>query len=95
MENYVTVMIEKNKLSSLQETINIGKHVLESKFAAYNKRSKKFEEANDMDTATFTMLFEKGELGDNKKWFEWDHVVNVVSLLKKKIDDLENLRYEY
>ncbi|MCK4486285.1 MAG: hypothetical protein KAU38_05900 [Desulfobacterales bacterium] len=47
-----------------------------------------------MDTETFTKLFGKGELGDNKEWIEWDHVASVVSLLKKKLRDLENVKYE-
>ena len=43
----------------------------------------------------FNRLFGKGELGDNKEWIEWDHVVSVASLLKKKLRDLENLKYDY
>ena len=48
-----------------------------------------------MDTEAFIMSFNKGDLGDNKKWLEWDHVANVVNLLKKKLADLESLKYEY
>ena len=95
MKNYVKVMIEKRGLSSLQESINIGKQVMERKLAAYQKKVEKFEQAGGMDTEAFVMSFNKGELGDNKKWLEWDHVANVVNLLKKKLDDLESLKYEY
>jgi len=95
MKNYAKVMIEKKRLSSLQESINIGKQVMERKLAAYQKKVGKFEQAGGMDTKTFIMSFNKGDLGDNKKWLEWDHVANVVNLLKKKLDDLESLKYEY
>jgi len=95
MKDYVKVMIEKKGLSSLQESINIGKQVLERKLAVYKKKVEKFEQARGMDNETFMISFNKGDLGDNKEWLEWDHVASVVNLLKKKLDDLENLKYEY
>ena len=95
MKDYAKVMIEKKGLSSLQESINIGKQVMERKLAAYQRKVGKFEQAGGMDTKTFIISFNKGDLGDNKKWLEWDHVANVVNLLKKKLDDLESLKYEY
>ncbi|MBC8434299.1 MAG: hypothetical protein H8D96_20515 [Desulfobacterales bacterium] len=95
MKNYAKVMIETKGLSSLQESINIGKQVMERKLAAYQKKAAQFEQAEGMDTEAFIVLFNKGELGDNKKWLKWDHVANVANLLKKKLGDLESLKYEY
>ena len=95
MKNYAKVMIEKKGLSSLRESINIGKQVMERKLAAYQKKAAQFEQAEGMDTEAFIMSFNKGELGDNKKWLEWDHAANVANLLKKKLGDLESLKYEY
>ena len=95
MKEYAKIMIEKKGLSSLQESINIGKQVMERKLVAYQKKIGKFEQGEGMDTKTFIISFNKGDLGDNKKWLEWDHVANVVNLLKKKLDDLESLKYEY
>lgn len=95
MKDYTKIIIEKKGLSSLQESINIGKQVMERKLSAYQKKVEKFEQAGGMDTKTFIISFNKGDLGDNKKWLEWDHVANVVNLLKKKLDDLESLKYEY
>ena len=95
MKNYAKVMIETKGLSSLQESINIGKQVMERKLAAYQKKAAQFEQAEGMDTEAFIVLFNKGELGDNKKWLKWDHVANVANLLKKKLGDLASLKYEY
>ena len=94
MEEYATILIEKNSLSSLQESINIGKTVLERKLSVYKKKATKFEHANGMDTQTFTMSFNRGDLGGRKEWVEWEHVAAVITLLKKKLDDLKNLKYE-
>ena len=94
MTDYAKVTVDKNALPTLQESINIGKQVLERKLVSYQNKIKRFEEAEAMDTETFNRLFAKGELGDNKEWIEWDHVASVVSLLKKKLHDLENVKYE-
>ena len=94
MEEYATILIERNSLPSLQESINIGRQVLQRKLTVYKKKATKFEQANGMDTETFSLSFNKGDLGDNKEWLEWDHVATVISLLKKKLNDLKNLKYE-
>ncbi len=93
MADFAKVMIEKNALPSLKEGIEIGREVLEKKLQAY--RIKKFEEKKGMDTELFIKLFERGELGDDKEWIEWEHLASVTSILQKKITDLEGLRYEY
>ena len=95
MENYAKVVIEKKRLPSLQESLSIGKQVMERKLAVYQKKAERFEQAEGMDTEAFIMSFNKGELGDNKKWLKWDHIANVANLLKKKLGDLESLKYEY
>ncbi len=94
MTDVAKVTVPKEALSSLQEGINIGKEVLQRKLSAYQKKIVKFEKAKGMDTEIFKKKFSSGELGDNKEWIEWEHFANVVSLLQKKIIDLETLRYE-
>jgi len=94
MAPYATIMIEKHALPSVQESIAIGKHVLERKLAAYTSRLTQFEQTRKMDTLTFLRLFEHGELEDHKEWIEWEHLANVVTLLQKKIRDLEAVKYE-
>ena len=94
MTDIAKVMVAKDALSSLQESINIGKEVLQRKLSAYQKKILEFEKAKDMDNETFKKKFNSGELGDDKEWIEWEHLVKVVSLLQKKIIDLETLKYE-
>ncbi len=94
MTDIAKVTVAKDALSSLQESINIGKEVLQRKLSAYQKKIVEFEKAKDMDNETFKKKFNSGELGDDKEWIEWEHFANVVSLLQKKIIDLETLKYE-
>ncbi len=94
MEEYARVLIEKNGLPSLKDSITIGKEVMERKLAIYKKKIRKFEEAQNMNNETFLTLFNKGKLGDSKEWLEWEHIANVSDLLKKKLEDLAKLKYE-
>ena len=93
--DYAKVIVEREGLSSLQESIGIGRRIMKRKLVAYQKKTERFEQTEGMNSEAFITLFNRGELGDNKVWLEWDHTVGVVNLLKKKIDDIENLKYEY
>jgi len=95
MEDYAKVLIEKNGLPSLKDSIIIGKQVIERKLAVYKKKIRRFEEAKGMSNENFLTLFTNGKLGDDKEWLEWEHIANVSDLLKKKLDDLARLKYEY
>ena len=94
MSSYTTIRVEQHALSSVQESLAIGKQVLERKLSSYVKRVQQFETQHNMDSNTFSALFECGELGDEKTWFEWDHIVSVINVLRKKLHDLETIRYE-
>ena len=94
MSDYAKVLVDKNALASVQESISIGKQILQRKLTAYRSKVAHFEELNTMDTATFSNLFNKGELGDNREWLKWDHFANAIKLLERKISDLDGIRYE-
>lgn len=94
MPKYAKVLVEKKALLSVQESISIGKQIFQRKLAAYRSKIAKLEELNNMDTETFSNLFNKGELGDKKEWLKWDHYACAVNLLEKKLSDLEGIRYE-
>ena len=94
MRKYAKVIVDENALLSVQESIGIGKQILQRKLSAYRIKVAKFEKLYSMDTASFSNLFNKGELGDKKEWLKWDHYANAVNLLEKKISDLEGIKYE-
>lgn len=94
MSSYATILVEKHALPSVQESITLGKQILEGKLHTYTRRLQEFETNMNMDTQTFVTRFENGELGDDKEWFEWDYLANVVKGLQKKLQDLETVQYE-
>jgi len=57
MTEIAKVTVAKDALSSLQESINIGKEVLQRKLSAYQKKILEFEKAKDMDNETFKKKF--------------------------------------
>ena len=57
MSDYAKVLVDKKALLSVQESISIGKQILQRKLAAYRTKVTKFEELNKMDTITFSNLF--------------------------------------
>lgn len=64
MEEYARILIEKNGLPSLKDSITIGKQAIERKLAVYQRKIKKFEDAKNMKIETFLRLFNNGKLGD-------------------------------
>lgn len=94
MATYTRISLQKQSLPVVQESILLGKKILEQKLAAYRNRLIRFEKEKHMDTSTFLRLFEQGEMGDSQELIEWEHVASIVSLLQKKLDALETIRYE-
>ena len=94
MATYTKISFEKQALPIVQESIQLGKKIIEQKLAVYKKRLLNYEKTKHLDTATFLRLFEKGELGDSKELIEWEHVASVASLLRKKLDALKSIQYD-
>ena len=94
MASYATIRFEKHALPSIQESIQLGKRILEKKLTACKNRLTRFEKSKQMDTVTFLHLFEEGELGDNQEWIEWEHVAQVAIMLEKKLKGLDTVQYE-
>ncbi len=94
MVEYAKIMIEKQALPSIRESIHIGRQVFEKKLEAHQRKLGHFEDSGNMTTDTFLRLFHQGELDDRKEWIQWEHVANVVALLTRKLHDLDMLQYD-
>ena len=90
----MNILVDKEALLTVQESIQIGRQILQRKQLAYQTKIAQFETTHNMETLTFSQLFNQGKLGDQKEWLKWDHYVNVINLLEQKISMLENLKYE-
>ncbi len=91
---YSTILVERAALPSIQESLALGRRILEQKLATYRRRLREFETRFRFDTPTFAERFEQGELGDETVWFAWDHARSAAAVIEKKLRDLETVRYE-
>lgn len=89
MAEFASMTIEKDALSSVRESLQIGKHVLEKKLEAHQKKLARFEQRGKMSTETFLRLFHQGDLDDRKEWIQWEHVATVAALLTRKLRDFD------
>jgi len=89
------ISVPRDALPTIKESIDIGKNVLHGKLEAYQRKNQRFEELKGMDASTFNRLFNNGDLGDDKEWIEWDHVVSVIRVLKSKLSELDDITYEH
>ncbi len=87
MSGYSKVLVEKDALTSVRESIDIGKQILQKKLEAYRSKAANFEKLNNMSTSSFIEKFNRGKLGDNKVWLQWEHYAIAIKLLEKKITD--------
>jgi hypothetical protein len=94
MFQYAKVLVNKNAISSAQESINIGKDLLQRKLTAHKHKVMQFEQNNHMDTETFVNLFNQGKLEDSADYVRWDYYAQAACVLEKKISDIEGIRYE-
>ena len=85
MKKDATILVERTALPSIQESLALGRRILEQKLATYCRRLREFETRFRFDTPTFAERFEKGELGDEAVWFAWDHTRSAAAVLEKKL----------
>ncbi|MBI2541887.1 hypothetical protein HYV80_04210 [Candidatus Woesearchaeota archaeon] len=73
----------------IKSSLNIEENILNLGLSKWKNKLKEFEKEHKLSTEKFVSKFSKGELGDDKKWFEWifayksyNHVKGKLSLVK-------------
>ena len=57
----------------------------------YKQELKQFEKKNKMKTKEFVKKFEKGELGDEEKWFDWLFAYKAYKHVKKRLEAFKGI----
>lgn len=76
--NQETLSLIKSSLSIEQNILNLGLNKWENKL-------KEFEKQHKISTEKFMSKFNKGELGDDKPWFEWLFAYKAHNHIKEKL----------
>lgn len=74
----------KSSLSKEESILNLG-------LAKWKSKLKEFEKENKISTETFVKRFNSGQLGDDKKWFEWIFAYKAYHHIKEKLNLMKGI----
>ena len=72
--------------SLIKSSLNIEENILNLGLNKWKNKLKEFEKDHKISTEKFVSKFNKGELGDNKKWFEWVFAYKAYNHVKEKLE---------
>lgn len=81
---------EETKLL-IKSSLNIEANILNLSLEKWGAKLKKFEKEYEMSSSEFLNRFNKGELGDDKKWFEWLFAYKAYEHIKKKLQIMKSI----
>lgn len=81
---------EETKLL-IKSSLNIEANILNLGLEKWGAKLKKFEREYGMSSSEFLNRFNKGELGDDKKWFEWLFAYRAYEHIKKKLQIMKSI----
>jgi len=84
MANYLKLNEETKSL--IKSSLNIEENILNLGLNKWKSKLKEFEKEHKISTEKFIIKFNKGELGDDKKWFEWVFAHKAYNHVKEKLD---------
>ncbi len=77
--NKETKLLIKSSLNKEENILNLGLNKWKNKL-------KEFEKKYKISTETFVNKFNKGQLGDDKKWFDWLFAYKAYNHIKEKLE---------
>ena len=80
-----TLKLNKETKSLIKSSLNIEENILNLGLDKWQSKLKEFEKEHKISTEKFVNKFNKGELGDDKKWFEWIFAYKAYNHSKEKL----------
>ncbi|MEK6983221.1 MAG: hypothetical protein AABX33_01495 [Nanoarchaeota archaeon] len=77
--------------SLIKSSLNIEENILNLGLNKWKNKLKEFEKQHKISTEKFVSKFNKGELGDDKKWFEWALAYKAYNHVKGKLDIVKGI----
>lgn len=72
--------------SLIKSSLNIEENILNLGLNKWKNKLKELEREHKISTEKVISKFNKGELGDDKKWFEWVFAYKAYNHVKEKLD---------
>ncbi len=70
----------------IKYSLNKEENILNLGLNKWKNKLKEFEKQHRISTETFVKKFNNGELGDDKKWFEWIFAYKAHNHIKEKLN---------
>lgn len=81
-----TVKLNEETKSLIKSSLNIEENILNLGLNKWKSKLKEFEKEHKISTEKFVNKFNKGVLGDDKKWFEWIFAYKAYNHIKEKLN---------
>ena len=85
-ETMATIKLNEETKLLIKSSLNIEENILNLGLSKWKNKLKEFEKEHKISTEKFVSKFNKGELGDDKKWFEWMFAYKAYNHVKGKLD---------
>ena len=80
-----TLTLQKEAVPLLRSGLAMKKASLKLSLKRYRERLKRFEQQYGMDSTAFAARFERGELGDDADWFEWEYTLDAYRQAQRQL----------
>jgi len=87
----VTLKLNEETKSLIKSSLNIEENILNLGLDKWKSKLKEFEKEHKISTEKFVNKFNKGELGDDKKWFEWIFAYKAYNHTKEKLNLMKGI----
>jgi hypothetical protein len=86
-----TLKLTKETKSLIKSGLNKEENLLNLGLSRWKGKLREFEKENKLSTDSFVKKFNNGELGDDKKWFEWAFAYKAYKHAKEKLNLLKGI----
>ncbi len=83
--------LDQEAKSLIKSSLNIEENILNLGLNKWKSRLKEFEKEHKISTERFITKFNKGKLGDDKKWFEWMFAYKAYNHTKEKLSIVKGI----
>ncbi len=87
-----TVHLQEDAVPIVRASLDMKRRALEFALRQYQTRLSAFESLHHMTSELFAEKYNRGELGDNEQWFEWEFTLDAAREATRQLTLLADVR---
>ena len=91
---YKHLKLNEETKSLIKSSLNIEENILNLGLNKWKNKLNELKKEHKISTEKFVSKFNKGELGDDKKWFEWMFAYKAYNHVKEKLNLVKGITYD-